>query len=882
MTNSVISRKNEFSSWTVADPSSDSDSQSGTTTSTVVDIDGGTNVRDVSVIPFMREIDIDFMSYNLRPNRQLFCFFDDEEVTHFVEQPNKIVLDTKKSFQDFRNSPRETIELAGGNARVYLAETNQDTGNTTLYISRMENPDTNVTVGNTVTGLTSGLFGNVVSYEHRSGFVGDDSTVSGIKFSADASGLTANYFSGNVLTIVTGSSAGESSNIVSYNAVSRVATVSPAFSVIDSNSIYTIGERRYQYSANARQSLYTTGLGFLVGTLHLPNPNSNTRYSFQTGDRILRFLDNRRNDLTDYTTRSDYRFVSNGLTVDKQQIVNRTITTTVVRRPTVTPNPTVTTQPAPSAQEDPNNRRFGIPDGSVADPTAQSFYIDGFLYPEGIFVDSIDVFFKNKGDTLPIEMQIRPMIEGFPSASEVLPYASCILTPDEVNISDSPNTQISSTSTKFTFPSPIYLAPDREYAFCMLTNDYGYDVWSAELGEKILNTDRIVSRQPYLGTMFKSQSGRTFTPHQDEDVMFIINKCIFETSGSVVLNESKGGFGRNTAPTSGGSGYSYRSSNNVYDLFQTQVDAYELPGTKLTFKYKTTTNSNNTIESVYNEFKPEKDVYLNERKILYSNDIDTYSFYKQIQFSTTNPDVSPVVFYNRAQAIVIENKINNMGLSNDIIAIANTGSGYTVQNTALVITAPSGSGANAYISANATTGGIESIIVDAAGSGYYDNVSIQVVSSDGSDANLVVSGETSKSGGPALARYITKTITLADGFNAGDLRVFLDEIKPASANVQIYYKVRNALDPDTIEDKNWVRMPQHNRQQFYSTRFNPIEYEYRPSPTSNNITYTSDNATYKTFNQFKIKAVLASTGTVPKEIPALVNLRVIALPADIF
>ena len=38
---------------------------------------------------------------------------------------------------------------------------------------------------------------------------------------------------------------------------------------------------------------------------------------------------------------------------------------------------------------------------------------------------------------------------------------------------------------------------------------------------------RIVSQQPYLGSLFKSQNGSTWTPSQFEDLKFLMNKCEF-------------------------------------------------------------------------------------------------------------------------------------------------------------------------------------------------------------------------------------------------------------------------------------------------------------------------------------------------------------------
>jgi hypothetical protein len=47
----------------------------------------------------------------------------------------------------------------------------------------------------------------------------------------------------------------------------------------------------------------------------------------------------------------------------------------------------------------------------------------------------------------------------------------------------------------------------------------------------------LISQQPYLGSMFKSQNSTTWTAEQNEDVKFTINRAKFttNTTGTVTL-----------------------------------------------------------------------------------------------------------------------------------------------------------------------------------------------------------------------------------------------------------------------------------------------------------------------------------------------------------
>ena len=95
-----------------------------------------------------------------------------------------------------------------------------------------------------------------------------------------------------------------------------------------------------------------------------------------------------------------------------------------------------------------------------------------------------------------------------------------------------------SVETKIKFDVPIYLEPG-EYALVIKSDSLEYEVFVSEIGSKIIGTDRIVSRQPYLGSFFKSQNASTWDAIQLEDLTFNLYKCVFGTSGSITfLNQA--------------------------------------------------------------------------------------------------------------------------------------------------------------------------------------------------------------------------------------------------------------------------------------------------------------------------------------------------------
>ncbi len=154
------------------------------------------------------------------------------------------------------------------------------------------------------------------------------------------------------------------------------------------------------------------------------------------------------------------------------------------------------------------------------DPLAQSFLVDR---KGGIFVSSIEVYFGAKDTALPVSIQIRHMENGMPT-QKIVPFGEKSLSPSAVNISAD-----ASSSTKFTFPSPVYLESGREYCAVVMTNSNVYTCWVSEMGQKDIKTNDFIDQQPYAGSLFKSQNNSTWTTDQMKDLKMTINRCKFTT-----------------------------------------------------------------------------------------------------------------------------------------------------------------------------------------------------------------------------------------------------------------------------------------------------------------------------------------------------------------
>jgi hypothetical protein len=103
------------------------------------------------------------------------------------------------------------------------------------------------------------------------------------------------------------------------------------------------------------------------------------------------------------------------------------------------------------------------------------------------------------------------------------------------------------------------------------------------------------------------------------------------------------------------------------------------------------------------------------------------------------------------------------------------------------------------------SGRVDAVYVTNSGSGYTTSPTITITpgSGGGSNASVTYNGEDKKSGGNAKVRYMTRRVTLADGFDSGDLRVYLTAYKPSGSNIHVYYKVLSGSDSETFDDKKY-------------------------------------------------------------------------------
>jgi len=721
---------------------------------------------------------------------------------------------------------------------------------------------------------------------------------------------------GNVFYITAGTGLGQFKRITA--ASGKRLTLSSALAVDPgSNSKYSVGNH------------YVDENGSLNGILNIPEePN----FKFKTGERVLTITDVDKLDSDDYTMKASARYASGGLRNSLQRInltpIMRPLPPTPPNNPVMPPTPTARqVSPAPVAQPVARAVVRATPVRRARDPIAQTFWTptpDTNKISYGVFVTSIQLFFGAKPNVakaslqLPVQVKIAEVVNGYPTQNFL---AEASVKCKDVKVSTSPSVDDPDTITTFRFRDPVFLAPDTEYALIVISDSPEYEVYIAELGGNVLGADppQRISEQPYAGSFFRSQNSSTWTAYQNEDLMFVIKKAVFSTTGSasfqmkdvpefdmnvdrMFINADKLSFPVSDIDFAVKGVF---KANSNYD-----VNTYITPQT--IFKYGDLMDASNKAGTAN---------FNNARKLITGN---ANSVQVLAEFGTSDTDVSPVFNLETLAVVPADHDINNGGIANTVISLTNRGAGYntalsaaswgsvgntikgganTSQNNAAqlfretylannfnigfyyvnVATDGYGSGAEGFAVANTDgTNTVNFIVMTSEGSGYILTPTVNIATGNATSgmipAMATAQGENGKRGGNMACRYLTRQIALEDGFEAGDLRVFLDAVTPVGTDIQVYYKVLGSEDPERFDDKSWQLMYKLVDKKSKDAR-QVIELQFRPDLMENKLKYMENGRQYPIggkFKHFAVKVVLMAVDTTVA--PWVQNLRIIATP----
>ena len=265
------------------------------------------------------------------------------------------------------------------------------------------------------------------------------------------------------------------------------------------------------HPASSSGSLTTDANGQVTGSFIIPR---NSSLKFKTGQKEFRLSDSTTNNRSDESTFSESTFHAQGLIESVQNTIISTKVPKLVQSE-VSENRVV-------------RESFVRETTRWEDPLAQTILIEK---EGGIFVTSLDLFFKTKAVKSPagVEVSIRTTQNGTPTQT-VVPGTEVTLLPSSVNVSTD-----ASSATNFPFDFPVYLQQDVEYAIVIKSPCDEYEAWVAEMGGfDVTNVDYRITKQPHGGSFFTSQNASTWTPDQTKDLKFTLKRAQFSSLSAEV------------------------------------------------------------------------------------------------------------------------------------------------------------------------------------------------------------------------------------------------------------------------------------------------------------------------------------------------------------
>lgn len=859
---------------------------STTTTTTSNQVRSGTNTQivavydnkvvddkviNVSVLPFIRSRHLVFKATGMRPQTNMYAFFDSTDVTQYCSPASIINLVNK-------SGTFNTSSVAGYDADFDARRMFDGTGTVALSVGDI---------------IHNGTSGNINLASATAIVVLDEDT--------------------SIRVVNT-----RGSFVVGQTVYGTISGVTATVQSVETPSVI-------------KSNIY----GEAAGIFRIP---SSTSLRFASGQRTFS-LSSSTTNATDATSVARGTYTAVGYLSTRQQTIVST-RNGVVQQTSVSGSRTIQTTQTVETVDQNWWAAQNAGGGGGGDPLAQSFMVDN---PDGMFVTSVDIYFAAKDRTSTMWFEIVEVATGLPTRN-VLPGSRVIIKPNQVTVSSN-----SSVATRIKMDYPVYLNGNTEYAFVMGSDSPTWMVWVSRLGETDLLTGRNISRQPHLGSMFKSQNASTWNPSQLDDIKFRINRANFNinTSGNVTLearsldlmklednpffvnsgsnkvrvfannhgltvgskvtisgsttlsnipateiNKQHTVIARDfdsfiiqvvTAATSTG----YYGGNSVYSSRNIRMDVASLNSTQITFEgtairhYVTPTSTSYVTQAEATEISPYVNTTMVDEMLIASKENEASflagqkSLKATVQLTSTNSYLSPVIDMFRYSIAAVGNRINNPSSSQNIAGLDSTslGSSTTIGFSGNNLTSATTNAlflrtkAGCYVTISGAVNGANNgtfLVKEVDPNGLFVTFADKTFTTEAAGATISLTianrfvSEIAPIGGTADAKYIIKTMTL--DLPANQLSVYFDVSKPDDTEVDLYYRVSNT--GSGLVNRFWTKLDPVNQ----------IARSDNPS-VFNGAQYKLESTTE--FATAQIKLVLRSDHT--NLVPIIKNLRMIAM-----
>ena len=692
----------------------------------------GNRAVSISIVPYIREQKVHFVAKGLKPSSTFYPYFDNTLVSAYTKDAFKITYaantgSANSGIFDTNTGQQVTLTQAytlGAHAKTATGLALYQNSSSVMVSSLVND----VTMTSTMSAMTVGETITFYSDSARTTKTAAGTLESYVTTAAN--NFTINAISGTIATghYAAGSSSGNITGTVSDAGGFRTGEISNGLAGDSkaNGNITAVGSSMPTLATVLTADTH----GVLVGEFELPAT------VFKSGEKLLRLTDSETDSVASSESVAEKIFRVQGLLESRTGKISST-------RPMESKRENVKEK---AVTQDTINRV--TTSTNWVNPLTQSFIVDQNENPNGIFASSIDIFFSAIDDTLPVTLALRPILNGFPSSSQILPFSEITLNAaDATANSTAPSVATSTTFTRFTFESPVYLYPD-EYAIVMTSPSTSYKVHVANLGETVKNTTNTkVSQQPFVASFYQPQNSSVWQPNAEKQMMFRVNRCEFDTGTHATY------FSSEATPLSG------NTSGPAYDVFKLSTSDLTFSNTALTFAYKgiltansdasvTNESSRNTnLDAAFTEFSPNMNYTLSGQKKFVASRGTTgpvayaaNNFYMKSTFTSNDSKISPAVDMSRLNLITVENLVKRGSLAVSDIVIANGGTSY---GSAPILTVSGGGGTGASFTASVAGNAITGLTLVSGGSGYYETPAIAIAGAGSSLASsTTVSGST--------------------------------------------------------------------------------------------------------------------------------------------
>ena len=664
-----------------------------------------------------------------------------------------------------------------------------------------------------------------------------------------------------------------------------------------------------QRNGQAGDAVTTDSNGVLRAVFSLPAG------MFFVGDRVLEIVDVDQYDSIDsaatstgFVTYRAYNFS-----------VERSSLTTSTRAPDFEIAATTTTRNLP-------RRAIGR-----VDPLAQTFFLKSGMGAgsNSVFLSQVDLYFKRKSSTNGVTVMIREVVNGYPT-NQIVPFSQVHKLPAAVNVSDD-----ASSATTFAFEAPIRLDVEKEYALVVQpdANDPNYLIFTSKVGGTDLTPGdtqgQAIVQDWGDGVLFTSTNNSAWKSYQDEDLKFTLYRHNFSSStGTLTLTNNDNEF---------------LTVNDITGRFNLGELIYQEKalsgGTSATISMTlgSATITGTALDDTYaagdyilveNAGATRKDIF----RIASVESPTSMTADKPTSFAVASGTGTPVVvgnlcYYNLLNPFEMHLEKSSAKVSrvfvtgSDIIgldsgATANTAS---IDDINLSYVQPMIMKANDSVSTTTLSGTFvdpadvnsdytmamkfnDNNHFNAKGLVLYSksndpnrtrpfNITISMANQSNVTSTPFVDIEVSKliayqykitNTAATTAKYISKTVELAESLDAEDLHVIVTGYRPNGTDIKVYIRPQNVFDSDSFESIGWIELELFEGVGVYSSTSNLgdyREYKYRVADANKDgngaLTYVSNAGTFSGFRKFAIRIDMLSPNI--HSVPTLKDYRGIAL-----